>query len=313
MSETVAIVKCSNYDQRAVDNALNELLDYLGGISQYVKPGNLVLIKPNLLKATCVGDIPSTHFTVIKSIVDQVQSVGGKPIIGDSPTLGNVSTVARRSGLLEVADQMGIPIINWSTSVKVTPKPHYSMRSYKIAKEVIDADVVINVPKFKSHKQMQLTVAIKNLFGCVPGKLKSRLHLWCGKNRRTFGEMLVEYAELVDPQLTIVDGILAMEGPGPGLGSSYPLGILTGGTDVVALDRVHCEIVGLPAEEFDIIQAAREIGFGVADLNQIEILGHGLCDVAVSNFEFPPMIPVNFSPVRIVTSALKHFWAKQLA
>ena len=69
MSETVAIVKCSNYDQRAVDNALNELLDYLGGISQYVKPGNLVLIKPNLLKATCVGDIPSTHFTVIKSIV----------------------------------------------------------------------------------------------------------------------------------------------------------------------------------------------------------------------------------------------------
>ena len=88
---------------------------------------------------------------------------------------------------------------------------------------------------------------------------------------------------------------------------------MTGGTDVVALDRVHCEIVGLLAEEFDIIQAAREIGFGVADLNQIEILGHGLCDVAVSNFEFPPMIPVNFSPVRIVTSALKHFWAKQLA
>ena len=119
---------------------------------------------------------------------------------------------------------MGIPIINWSTSVKVTPKPHYSMRSYKIAKEVIDADVVINVPKFKSHKQMQLTVAIKNLFGCVPGKLKSRLHLWCCKNLRSFGKMLVEYAELVGPQLTIVDGILAMEGPGSG--SSYPLGIL---------------------------------------------------------------------------------------
>ena len=100
MSETVAIVKCSNYDQQAVDNALNELLDYLGGISQYVKPGNLVLIKPNLLKAACVGDIPSTHFTVIKSIIDQVQSVGGKPIIGDSPALGNVLQNIQRAQVL---------------------------------------------------------------------------------------------------------------------------------------------------------------------------------------------------------------------
>ncbi|HHZ91494.1 TPA: DUF362 domain-containing protein [Candidatus Poribacteria bacterium] len=97
MSETIAIVQCSNYDQQAVDNAINELLDYLGGISQYVKPRDLVLIKPNLLKATCVGDIPSTHFTVIKSIVDQVLSAGGKPIIGDSPASGNVLTVASPS------------------------------------------------------------------------------------------------------------------------------------------------------------------------------------------------------------------------
>ena len=122
---------------------------------------------------------------------------------------------------------------------------------------------------------MQLTIAIKNLFGCVPGKLKSRLHLWYGKDRQTFGKMLVEYTELIAPQLTIVDGILAMEVPGPG--SPYPLGILTGSTNVVALDRVHCEIVD-----------------------------QSLSDVAVSNFEFPLMIPVNFSPFRVVTSALRH-------
>ena len=208
---------------------------------------------------------------------------------------------------------MGVPVINWSGSVKIAPKPHYSMRSYKIAKEIIDADVVIDVPKFKSHRQMQMTVAVKNLFGCVPGKLKSRLHLWRGKNRLTFGKMLVEYAELIAPQLTIVDGIVAMEGPGPGSGFPHPLGILTCGTDVVALDRVHCEIVGLPVEEFNIIQAAREVGFGEVDLNQIEILGQSLSDVTVPNFEFPLMIPVNFSPFRVVKSALKHLWAKRVA
>jgi uncharacterized protein (DUF362 family) len=313
MSATVAIVKCSTYSQDRVDQGVSDLLDLLGGITRYVKPGDWVLLKPNLLGASHPDDPTSTHHTVIRSLIREVQSVGGKPFIGDSPAFGNVTTVARRSGLMAVAEEFGVPITDWSQSVKVPHPAHYSLRLYKLAREVIEADVVINVPKLKVHQQMQLTAAIKNNFGCVPGKRKAHLHLSRGKDRITFGKMLIEYCELIKPALTVVDGIVAMDRVGPRGGDAYPLGLLTGGVDVVALDRVHAEIVGLSDEEFDLMNAAREIGVSETDLTRIEIVGERLADVQTTDFKFPEMMPVNFSPLRIVKSTIKHLWAKRVA
>jgi uncharacterized protein (DUF362 family) len=313
MPTTIAIVKCSNYAQNLVDQSIAELLDHLGGIGRYVKSGDTVLLKPNLLAAAHPDDPTATHHAVMRSLIQQVQSVGGKPFIGDSPAFGNVTTVARKSGLMAVADELGVPITEWSRSVKMPHPKHYSVRSYRLAREVVEADVVINVPKLKVHRQMQLTAAIKNNFGCVPGKRKARLHLLRGKDRLTFGKMLIEYCELIKPALTIVDAIVAMDRLGPSGGNPYPLGILTGGVDVVALDRVHAEIIGLPDDEFDLMHAAREIGVGETDLTKIEILGESLKAVQVSDFEFPTMMPVNFSPFRIVKSTIKHLWMKRAA
>lgn len=222
-------------------------------------------------------------------------------------------TVARNSGLLAVAEELGVPITDWRGAVKVVHPAHYSLRSYKLAREVVDADVVINVPKLKVHQQMQLTAAIKNNFGCVPGKRKARLHLSHGKDRITFGKMLIEYCELIKPALTVVDAVVAMDRMGPRRGDSYPLGVLTGGTDVVALDRAHAEIVGLPDTEFDLMNAARAIGVGETDLMRMEILGERLADVQVTDFKFPPMRPVTFSPLRVAKSTIKHLWAKRAA
>ncbi|MBI1924093.1 DUF362 domain-containing protein [Candidatus Poribacteria bacterium] len=313
MPATVAIVKCSTYSQPHVDQAVSELLDLLGGISRYVKSGDRVLLKPNLLGASHPDDPTSTHRAVIHSLIQQVQSVGGKPFIGDAPAFGNVTTVARKSGLMAVAEELGVGITDWSDSVRVPHPANYSLKFYTLAREVVEADVVINVPKLKVHQQMQLTGAIKNNFGCVPGKRKARLHLWRGKDRVTFGKMLIEYCELIKPALTVVDAIVAMDRVGPRNGNPYPLGILTGGVDVVALDRVHGEIVGLPDDAFDLMNAAREIGIGETDLTQIKILGERLVDVQVSDFKFPLMMPVNFSPFRIVKSTIKHLWAKRVA
>lgn len=313
MTTTVAIVKCSTYSQADVDQAVSELLAHLGGMAHYVKPGHRVLLKPNLLSASHPDDPTVTHHTVLRSLIQQVQAVGGEPLIGDSPAFGNVITVARKSGLMAVADELGVPITEWGGSVKMPHPAHYSVRSYRLAREVVDADVVINVPKLKTHRQMQLTGAIKNNFGCVPGKRKARLHLFRGKDRFTFGKMLLEYCELIKPTLTIVDAIVAMEGTGPRLGSPYPLGILTGGVDVVALDRVHAEIIGFPAAEFDLMNAAREIGVGETELAEIEILGERLADVQVADFKFSVMMPVSFSPFRIVKSTIRHLWAKRAA
>lgn len=313
MPTTVAIVKCSAYSQDCVNQAVSDLLNLLGGMNRYVKLGDRVLLKPNLLGASHSDDPTSTHYTVIRSLIEQVQSIGGKPFIGDSPALGNVTTVARQSGLMAVANELGVPITDWSRSVRVPHPTHYSLQSYKLAREVANADVIINVPKLKVHQQMQLTAAIKNNFGCVPGKRKACLHLSRGKDRITFGKMLIEYSELIKPALTIVDAIVAMDRVGPRAGDAYPLGILTGGTDVVALDRVHGEIISLPDEAFDLMNAAREISIGETDLAQMEILGERLGDVQVTDFKLPVMRPVNFSPFRIAKSTIKHLWAKRVA
>ena len=313
MSATVAIVKCSTYSQEMVDHAVSDLLEHLGGIGGYVKSGDRVLLKPNLLGASHADDPTATHHTVMRSLIRQVQSVGGQPFIGDSPAFGNVTTIARKSGLLKVAEELGAPIADWTAAKRVPAPESYSLRTYKLAREVVEADVVINVPKLKVHQQMQLTAAIKNNFGCVVGKRKARLHFSRGQNRVIFGKMLIEYCQLIKPALTVVDAITAMDRMGPRHGDPYPLGILTGGTDVVAMDRVHAEIIGLPDTEFDLMNAARELGVGETDLKKIEILGERLSNVKVFDFQLPGLAPVNFSPLRIVKSTLKHLWAKRAA
>ena len=312
MPPTVAIVKCSTYSQEMVDQAIADLLKLLGGIGNYVKPDNRVLLKPNLLGASHADDPTATHHTVMHSLIRQIQSVGGKPFIGDSPAFGNVTTVARKSGLMKVTEELGVPISDWTGGVRVSAPESYSLRTYKLAREIMEADVVINVPKLKVHQQMQLTAAIKNNFGCVPGKRKARLHFTRGQDRITFGKMLIEYSQLIKPALTVVDAITAMHKMGPRYGDPYPLGVLTGGMDVVALDRVHADLIGLPDAQFDLMNAARELRVGETDLEKIEILGERLSEVRVSDFQFPDPVPVNFSPFRIAKSTLKHLWAKRV-
>ncbi len=313
MSTTVAIVKCSTYSQEMVDQSISNLLELCGGIRRYVKRGDRVLLKPNLLSASHSEDPTVTHYAVMSSLIRQVQSAGAQPFIGDSPAFGNLTSVAEKSGLKAVAEELGVSIADWRGGVRVSHPASFGLRTYKLAREVIEADSIINVPKLKVHRQMQLTAAIKNNFGCVPGKRKARLHLLCGKDRATFGKMLIEYCQLIKPTLTVVDAITAMDAMGPRGGNPYPLGILTAGVDVVALDRVHAEIVGLRDEQFDLMNAARELGIGETNLANIEIVGERLAHVCVSDFQFPAMVPVTFSPLRIAKSTLKHLWEKRVA
>jgi len=174
----------------------------------------------------------------------------------------------------------------------------------------LDADVVINVPKLKVHQQMQLSAAIKNPFGCAPGKLKTRLHFYRGEDKLTFAKMILEYYQLVNPQLTVVDGIIAMERLGPNGGDPYPLGILTGGVDCVAMDRVHGEIIGIPADELEFLIVAKELGIGETDIGQIEIVGEDIDSVKVSDFKLSRQTPVGFSPHRVLRSIIRNIWIK---
>jgi len=310
LNPVVAIVKCSDYIQSHVNKAVDEIINLLGGIDKFVKKDDKVLIKPNLLRAALPDEAVTTHPSVIRRLIELVVEAGGKPVVGDSPSFGAAKKVAEHAGIVEVASEFGMKVIDLNKSVKIPGKQAWSMRTYKLAKPAVDSDVIINVPKLKVHQQIRLSAAIKNTFGCVPGKLKARLHLYKGQDKITFAKMILEYYQLVNPQLTIVDGIVAMERKGPHGGDPYPLGILTGGVDCVAMDRVHCEIIGMPADDLEFLITAKEMGIGETEIENIKIIGESLDSVKVSGFKLSRQLPVGFSPLRVFKSIAKHLWIK---
>jgi len=216
--------------------------------------------------------------------------------------------VAHKAGYGPLIKKYGVKLVPLSNPVSFATEeniPHL-----KIAGNIIDYDHIINLPKFKSHCQMTLTLAIKNLFGLVIGKRKPVLHCLVNNDKVKFGKMLVDIAGHVNPHLTIVDGIQAMQGQGPANGTPYPLGILAGGRDLTALDRVLTEIVRVPLEKVYALEAARQKGYGTYELNDIELHGgNDLESLKVSDFQLAGLpIDISFNPVRIVKSFLKQFY-----
>ncbi len=173
-----------------------------------------------------------------------------------------------------------------------------------IDRAVLDADIVLSLPKVKAHQQIGYTGAVKNTFGCMNGKRKALRHLLTGHAGIEFGRMLLDVHACVRPALTLVDGIVAMEGPGPRRGRPTPLGVVLAGTDAVALDMVLGAILSAPMETV-YLAAAREAGRGPRRPADVVVLGQSNESVRAPNFRFPVLYPLGFSPLRIVQSVAK--------
>ena len=173
-----------------------------------------------------------------------------------------------------------------------------------ISSIALDADVIINLPKLKSHQQLVATFAVKNMFGCVSGKRKALWHFAKGKNDTDFCELLIGIFKFLNPALTIIDGVVAMDGPGPIKGRARPLGWLIGGTEPIACETICCKLVGIKPEELPIIKTARQMGFGCSEVDKIKIIGDNLADVC-TDFEPAELIPIRFSLPHVCKSICK--------
>lgn len=283
----VSIVRRDEYSHDALRASLREALEPLGGMKSVVQPGRRVLIKPNLLSGKAVEKAVTTHPLFIRVVAEMVLEAGGRPVVGDSPGVGSLEKVAERIGLAPLLAEIGVPLVSFSEAVMVEHPRGKVFKRFEIARPVTEADVIINLPKLKTHGMMTLTCGVKNLFGCVSGLRKVRWHADAGHDYTRFAEMLVDLAYMVRPALTIVDGIVGMEGEGPGSGDPRRLGLILAGTDPTAVDRVVCEIVGLPPEELPTLAAARRLGLGNSRLEEIEVAGESVDDMRVENFRFP--------------------------
>jgi uncharacterized protein (DUF362 family) len=296
-----AVIKCSSYDAAAVEAALLRQFALLGGMDKFVKPGETVLLKPNFIAPKPRQNATQTDPAVLIALAKLLKDFGARPFVGDSPAWGDVFACAKMLELDEPLKNLGVPLRQLDTPRKIyIPQAHCSVGISSIA---LDADKIINVPKFKSHQQLVATFAVKNMFGAVSGKAKAYWHFARGKDEEKFCKLLIGIYQYLNPVLTIIDGITAMEGSGPINGRPRPLGFLIAGQDPFACEIACAKLIAMPPDELPIIRTAKKLSFGVGDAEQIEILGDNIA--ICRDFERAELIPIRFSLLRVCKSIAK--------
>ncbi|MEJ2716036.1 MAG: DUF362 domain-containing protein, partial [Deltaproteobacteria bacterium] len=240
MQTVVSIRRCEDYDPAQLRSALESALEDLNGPDSFVKRGERVLLKPNLLKSATPSQAVVTHPAFVEAVASLVIDAGATPLVGDSPPLGNLSRVLSKSGYDPFMKRLGIQAAPFVDPLPVEFSESRLFRKIDLSREVFQFDAVINLAKLKTHSQMVLTLAVKNLFGTIVGTDKAAWHLRAGKDYESFATALVQIVDAVKPRLSLVDGILGMEGNGPNSGIPRHLGIIGASADAVALDASIC-------------------------------------------------------------------------
>ena len=313
MNAQVAVVRCGTYDIQNVFETVNRALSPFGGMGRFVKPGQTVLLKPNMLSARQPDRGVTTHPSVLEAVVREVQAAGAGAVwIGDSPSgaLKGVRRCWENTGFLKVSEETGAKLINFEAGGTI--QKEVNGRLYHLARAVFEADVVINLPKFKTHGVTLYTGAVKNLFGTLPGFQKAKFHKQF-PNPTQFSRVLTEIYSLVRPALTIMDGILGMEGNGPSTGLLRNTGLILAGPNGIALDALAAAIMGFKENEVDTTRIAGEMGLGETKLSSIEVIGDSLESVRFKDFALPSNRLMKLVPTFLVHWLGRFVWVKPRA
>lgn len=280
-------IRKAEYDYAALKPLIFEIMDSIVG--GRIKEGSRVVIKPNLLAPASPEMAVVTHPLIVKAVSEYVIGKGVRPQISDSPAVGSFKKILKESGITDALEGLDVECKEFRESVTVdVGKP---FEKIEIAADAINADLLINLPKIKTHQQMMLTLGVKNLFGCIVGMKKPEWHLRAGVEREKFATLLVKIYRAVTPAVNIYDGILGMEGHGPGKrGDPRKLGVLIGSEDALAADSVICRILGTEPEVLFTNKLAPEQGFVMEE----PVIDGEL--PRVEGFRFPEMAPMQFGP-----------------
>ncbi len=284
MNCKVAVLKCAGYDTSLVEQKIRQTIDLLGGMEQFIRRGSKVLLKPNLLMAKPPEAGITTHPEVVRAVIRLLKELDCQICVGDSPSvwgkyIENVDEVYSVSGIRQVCIEEGVDLVSF--------EKRRMRQDFPLASVLDECDHLISIPKFKTHELMLLTGAVKNLFGLVSGTFKTELHKRYFEPEE-FAKTLVDIYQQTRPSLTIVDGILAMEGDGPATsGKLRTLGLLLAGSDAIAIDSVMADIMGLKPEDCFTTREAYRRGLGQADLSIIEIAGENYQDLKIKPFLLP--------------------------
>ncbi len=256
---TVSLLRHDTYDPDATLAAIQTLLQPLGGMAAFVKTGARVVLKPNLVFGRSENKAVNTHHSVIRAVAILAREAGaGTIVIGDSPGYGSARMAAKQCGILPVAEELGIELVEF------TPREHIDQERFfprlELAEQLLTADCIINLPKLKTHGQMLMSMAVKNMFGAVPGARKFQWHYRAGRDKMFFARMLNEIALAVRPTLSVMDAVLAMDGKGPGSGRARPADFLAAAADPWAMDAILMDVLGIERNRLFTLAEAEQRG-----------------------------------------------------
>lgn len=288
----VVIQECRDYQLDNLMLKINEGIEKLGGWDLFIRPGDRVLLKVNLIGPKPSESAAVTHSEFVRSMIRILKQRGCEVWVGDSSggAIGGIALTGKSfkvAGYEKVAEEEGASIKNFDSEgvVEVISESKYEEKMY-LAKPIFDADVVINLPKLKTHSANIYTGAIKNVFGCIPGLRKAKYHKMA-PNPEDFGEIIADIHQKGKFQLHIMDGIWAMQGEGPTAGEVYSGNKILMSTDPLALDTVAVKMLGIEIEDVPILAAARRRGIGESQLENITIDGDYKNIPRLGNFKLP--------------------------
>jgi len=268
--------RCDEYEAMLVQETLEGCIEALGGIGIFVKPGERVLIKPNLLRKSKPSDATTTHPVVVAALAEILIKHGATVVIGDSPggpfSPGMLNGIYKSTGMEEVAGATGASLNkNFGSYTAENPAGKF-MKKLLLCDMKNDVDKIICVAKLKTHAMMTYTGAVKNMFGMVPGVAKAEYHLNI-PDYNDFADALIDICLATEPVLTVMDGIVGMEGNGPAAGVPVKTNALLVSPSPYHLDMAACRLIGLKPEDVPMLRCLDKRGFAKIDLSDIEFIG----------------------------------------
>ena len=313
MSYQVSIEKCGSYNDQEVRKAVEACLAPLGGLESVVSGGDRVLVKLNLLSAKSPEAAVTTHPAIVKATVELVQELGAIPVLGDSPgggsTAASYKALLEKTGIQAVIDKTGCEIVRFDEAKReVAPAKAKTFKKLTLAKAVTEADVIIRLPKLKTHTLTYYTGAVKLLYGYIPGLFKTEYHLHTANDINLFADLLLDIHETYPPALTLMDAIVGMEGAGPSNGKPRKIGLVLSSKSCTALDYVAVTIAGFDPMSVPTVRLAQERRVGPARLEDVRIYGERVQPLVVEDFEKTLTASLSRAPPFLINT-LKRFIA----
>lgn len=291
MEETqVYAASCPDYGQ--AETCIRALVEQMGGMGRFVRPGERIVLKANLLRPAPPESAICTHPAVVEAVAKLVKEAGGTPVICDSPggalhKEAVLRSLYEKTGMAAAAAAAGAELSIDSSTRTVSLPEGKVLRQAEIITPVAEADGVIDLCKMKTHVLMSMTGAVKNLFGVIPGLSKVGYHA-THPDHATFADVLLDLTGYVKPRLSLMDGILAMEGDGPGSsGTPRQAGLLLAAANPLALDTAAGAIMNLPRQDNPVLLAAERRGLTPCRMEDVELIGGTVEELRMADYKFP--------------------------